>query len=355
MRRLFIKEMLEIRFYLIIGICIVACLVFLGDPLTFIQNEGFLGTSMVIIIAFASFIGLSIYSQENAKGSIGFVLSRPIKWWWIYLIKLIVGLLICTILSVFAVVLYGIVMPPEYRPFMPIHSLLNGAIVLWLTMSASFVVGFTVSCASSGFAEAIGILFGLLVLPTILLMVFFQNIGFAYWQCLPAILVVASIICVRLPTAANPVKRIRAWSFVVMLGLSTFVVANILVANHLHEANMYNSITSPSGEWTAYLDCENTLPPNINARFWMIGPDEHKYEIDSRVTPKFLMWLNDGDSLLYLADKITSNKKSPGYLMIAKRSNHWRAETVGELPLLKGGGSYIASQWEGMRYNWIDL
>jgi hypothetical protein len=44
------------------------------------------------------------------------------------------------------------------------------------------------------------------------------------------------------------------------------------------------------------------------------------------------MWLYDGDSMLYIANKSTKAKNGPACLMIAKRSNQWRAEVIAKLP-----------------------
>ena len=147
MTRLIVKELRMNRIYLIVTVLGTALVLLLGDPLGFRGPTEAGRWALLLALPFL-LMGLAAYSRELGDETLSFLMSRPVRWWWVYLSKFLAGLIVCAGAGVAAVVIYLIVVPSEYRSLMTITSLVGGAASLaFLYFGLAFAMGFLASVA----------------------------------------------------------------------------------------------------------------------------------------------------------------------------------------------------------------
>ena len=149
MIRLIYKEIRSSRWILALGCLGAAAFVLFRDPFFFRGDQG--DESVIFFVLFFLILGLRSYSSEMKDDTIGFLYSRPIRWWQIWLAKLIAGIIGIVFVLAAASLTYVLAATDQYRPF--IVEGLAGGIPLCLEMfGLAFAVGFVVSALMPGMA-----------------------------------------------------------------------------------------------------------------------------------------------------------------------------------------------------------
>lgn len=295
MRRLLIKEFREHRLYIFGALAFSIVLVLAGDPQVFWSGRAVGGWTMILWAAFV-FMGLGSYSLEHSRGTMSFMLSRPVRWWWMLVAKLAVGLTPCLAVGTLGAAAYAVAGPRAYLPFLEPGNLLIGATKLAGLSAHGFLAGWAISCVVPGMAFSL--LMGAVwsVVLSAVAMYSFQMAPSMYPALIPlAALLAANVLILRPPVVLDRGRRIRLWLTVNGAGFGVFY----LVSLALGCVGIYSvtSNTSPDFRSTAY---HYHLPE----AFGVPGRDESPFERRNRRSrrPEEL-WVRVGEGPRVLVDR----------------------------------------------------
>jgi hypothetical protein len=130
-----------------LGCGVALLLSVLGDPLFFRGDSSTDATGWLTLTALL--IGLRAYSSELGGDTVQFLGSRPIRWWQVWIAKLVAGLLQVILLIVVAAGLYALFVPDQYRLFL-VKGITTGGWESVLEMAFLFGIGFAVSILMPG-------------------------------------------------------------------------------------------------------------------------------------------------------------------------------------------------------------
>ena len=164
MRRLLIKELKSAWWIIGLAYAMVAFVVLMGDPLGF-RGYGDGELFVCLMLPFLA-LGLRAYSLELSSGTVDFLYSHPIKWWQIFLAKLIVGLLAVVSTVLLGLLMYVLSAPHYYMPFLH-EQVLAGLGEIMLVLGVSFAAGFAASALMPGIAMSFASLVGIVMVMAI--------------------------------------------------------------------------------------------------------------------------------------------------------------------------------------------
>lgn len=262
MIRLIYKE-IRSSFWIFVLACIGAiAFTLLGNPFTFRGDSQDGSTAYFALIFFV--LGLRSYSSEMKDNTIGFLYSRPIKWWQILIAKLIAGILgIALVLSV-ASLTYILTTPDQLRPFI-VDGLTRGIPYGLEVFGLSYIVGFVVSALMPGIAlsfASLVVALSVLMLPFIVVSMTgnpvwlkFGSVGATNASLLMGLgAFISTILVARSLPKLGMKERWLMWAKLPILGM---VLACLLAAIHF---NIYTECLpdtkacalSPNGRWALY-------------------------------------------------------------------------------------------------------
>lgn len=160
MRRLLIKELRSAWWIIGLAYAMVFAVVLMGDPLGFRGDE--MGDLFGWLIIPFLVLGLRAYSGELGAGTVEFLYSRPIKWWQVFLAKLMTGVLAVVSTVLLGLLAYVLTAPHYYLPFLH-EQLLKGLGEMMLILGVCFVIGFGASVLMPGIALSFASLVGIAV------------------------------------------------------------------------------------------------------------------------------------------------------------------------------------------------
>ena len=151
MFRLILKEIKSSRWF--IGLVCLGAVVFtfLGNPFSFRGNQP--DASSTFFMFFFFILGLRSYSGELKDDTIGFLYSRPIRWWQILLAKLLSVVIVIALILTAASLTYILTVSDQYRPFIA-DGLSRGIPFSFIVCGFGYVIGFVVSILMPGMALA---------------------------------------------------------------------------------------------------------------------------------------------------------------------------------------------------------
>lgn len=170
MTRLLVKEFISLRWVLGLTCLGAVGLVLIGDPLFFRGDSESVRAGWLALPFFI--IGLRAYSSELAGDTVQFLYSRPIKWWKIWVSKLLAGILGVILVIVLAALVYALVAPDQYKPFVA-EGIMRGLPIGAGIFAAYYAGGFVVSMLMPGLALSFASLIAVLVM-------LFGPLGLAY-------------------------------------------------------------------------------------------------------------------------------------------------------------------------------
>lgn len=266
MIRLLWKE-LTYNWWLTLAACGVGLLLMLsGDPVFWSDQltQRSLWLWLVVLL-----MGLRAYSSELGGDTMQFLGSRPIRWWQIWIAKLAAGLLQIVIVSVVCGVIYALLAPAAYRPFMAAvvqEGVFRG---FWL-LSVSYMLGLTASVLMPGVPLSFAALVMLVVLLAAPLTILSQiarsgkDAGTAQFAAAmggnTALLcgAVAPIVSMVIARGLTRLSAQRRWAVCVSFLLAAVVLGSITAgvwgnidpSKNKPESNCIS--LSPDGKWAVY-------------------------------------------------------------------------------------------------------
>ncbi|HEY3414417.1 MAG TPA: ABC transporter permease [Armatimonadota bacterium] len=220
MRRLITKELLETRWYTAGILAIVLTILLLGDPVAY-QTGGFASSWFLLPMAATFLMGLSGYSRETSGGTMDFIFSRPIRWWWLLLAKAVAGAMALAGVSIISLPVYLLRAPSVYRPFLNASGLAEGMTVLWMALCAAYLIGLLLSSIVPGVILTVAVvLVGLTVWVDLSDRA--SRVHSEPWIAAVAIvfLLIAAVLAVRPPLALAPRRRAWLWARCFALGMA---------------------------------------------------------------------------------------------------------------------------------------
>ncbi len=161
MTRLLLKEFISCRWVLGLTCLGAVALILIGDPVFF---RGGFGSLRAYWLALPFLIlGLRAYSSELAGDTVRFLYARPVKWWKIWIAKLLAGILGVVSVIVLAALVYALAAPDQYRPFVA-EGIMRGLPVGLGVLAASYAGGFAVSMLMPGLALSFACLVAVLIM-----------------------------------------------------------------------------------------------------------------------------------------------------------------------------------------------
>ena len=348
MRRLIAKELWENRVYAIGALVILAILILLGDPL-FFRGDSFRIDSMILILATTTIplaMGLGAYSREFTRDTLSFALSRPIRWWWLYLSKILAGFILCALVSALSAAIYAAVCRPPYRAFLEPTSIAFGIGIMALWLGGIYILGFIFSCVLSGIALSFALLVGVYIAYFLLIdWVFAKHLSAIHiGLVVPAALVAANVLAVRTPMVVMRARRVSLWLKIVVGGFVAMALAAWIcyIAGVLPGRPYRPPVASPDGRFTAYHNPvnprRNTCPQNL----WIRPRNGKALKVDSRMWFSIADWSRDGRALYYFTND------GGAVLKTAKETEGWRSSIVCALP--RFGEADERDDWVGSGY-----
>lgn len=300
MIRLLWKELWYNRWIIGLG-CGVACLLsVLGDPIFFRGDSPTEAMGWLIMVALL--IGLRAYSSELGGDTVQFLGSRPIRWWQVWIAKLVAGLLQVVLLVVVAAGSYALFVPDQYRPFL-VKGIMTGAWQGLVVMALLFGIGYAVSILMPGVplsAAALVLVVVILFGPYFII----ANIGWskfadaalnnAGYPLLMAIPLASLAVARKLPQMSMK----RRWVTWMAFPVTAMVIGGILAG-----------FFGPLGSWSNSASASyEALSPNGK---WAVcrAMDDHMYLMDTRTGKRHLLlpgdfvthheWSSDSEMLAY--------------------------------------------------------
>ena len=266
MIRLLVKEFISCRWILGLTCLGAVALVLIGDPLFFRGDSESVRAGWLALPFFI--LGLRAYSGELAGDTVQFLYSRPIKWWKIWISKLLAGILGAVSVLVLAGVVYALAAPDQYRPFVA-EGIMRGLPIGAGMLAASYAVGFAVSMLMPGLALSFASLLAVLTMLSLPLGTAYQiseRTGIAFLQgfagdtagqntfllAIPAVFAAGIIVARRLPKLGMK-ERWIAW---IRLPLLALIFGSLLAVFQvqLWPAAPYTAAygLSPNGCWAVH-------------------------------------------------------------------------------------------------------
>jgi len=267
MARLLLKEIWASRWIVVLAWLGAAVLILIGDPLFF---RGDYYTTWTTSLTLPFFIlGLRAYSSELANDTVSFLYSRPIKWWQIWIAKLLAGILVAASTLALSALVYGAVVPHQYRPFLAAGVIKGFPIGLgWF--AASYAVGFAVSMLMPGIALSFAALVAVFVglgLPVAFVLQIGESTGiraleeFASRTVANTVILsmftgfAAGILVARRLPKLDTKERWIAWARLPLLGLVAAAVLALFSVNlewMVSRPYVTGYDLSPDGRWVIY-------------------------------------------------------------------------------------------------------
>lgn len=334
MRRLIVKELLENRIYLLGMLAGTAILLGLGVPLDF-RGLGHQGTNWIgVVIILSMLMGVSAYSRELLAETLPFLITRPVRWWWVYLSKLLAGLIACAAIGIAAAIIYVVTVPAEYRPFMGIWSLLEGAGTWALLLGMGYAAGFLFSCVLGGMVASLAVL----ALTWILAVALWVGIAPQYQDLYPLIAipiaaVAASVACAKAPKVVQTWPRVRRWLGIMAVGFILTTGASLLLPRVWRGPERLDDHPSPDRQLTVFAASKAYMTPRISG-LWVRTREGRDIEIESGKKVQMLAWSPDSRALYYAI-----LRGGAAQIKGASEDNRWRSFPIGKLVSLRLGSN----------------
>ena len=346
MARLFWKELRSSLWLTAAAALVVMIGGFRHDAMSFHDRNS---SGTVVLAALPMLLlGMKSYSDELAKGTVDFLYSRPIPWWKSWIAKLVTGLVAVAAVTVFACLVYAVLAPVQYRPFLS-YAFYQGFPVFLIALGTAYGVGFVVSVLLPGlalsFAPFIGAVIAFFFVTAMAELM--GNMLHIRWLWYPegqgappvallmffGMLLANILIARRLPKLTIPGK-LRIWFTGGLVGIvCSFALLGLGIAG-LSSSNLEVKSLSPNGKYAVYLvspmpfmkvvDLENgdtvlNLPPGF------FGPVSWSH--DSRK----LAWV-EGPGLFRIADVGKGRVESQVALTLKDKPHEWTLGFVGWSP-----------------------
>lgn len=333
MGRTLMKEVLESRVFLAVMLALTAVFgIVYRDPFAFRASNGSDPTRTLGFIVMV-IMGLGIYARELGSGAMEFTLSRPVRWWWAYLAKILAGAIVSVIVALFAAGVYQLMAPEAYRSLITWRSVLTGTALMASGLMSGFIMGFLVSCILESRASAMAILpvlwVAIALLADALQKVY--NSTLPLWAIVAAA-VVASLLCARSPLILARERRVRLWLMVMLGGFA----ATALAAFFFQQTGLLPrppagtfDHPSPDMQTTAYLPSPYSRPDATDPGLWFTTANGRCWQVDRQPRAKLLAWSPDSSRLLYMVSDGPTMR-----LREASKAENWR---VHEAMLLEHG------------------
>ena len=336
MRRLIVKELLENRIYLLGMLAGTAILLGLGVPLDF-RGLGHQGTNWIgVVIILSMLMGVSAYSRELLAETLPFLITRPVRWWWVYLSKLLAGLIACAAIGIAAAIIYVVTVPAEYRPFAGIWSLLEGAGNWALVLGMAYAVGFLFSCVLGGTVASLVVL-GVTCFLTLVLWVGLSWLYPGVYSVVAMLLAgaVAGVLSAKAPVLVQTLPRVRQWLIIMAVGLVLMAVASILLSL-VWRGPQQGLIPYPSPDRQAIAFAAGGYQQRAPPGLWIDTPHERNTQVESRKRVQVLAWSRDSRTVYY-----ATVRKGVAQIKAASADTDWRPVVVCDSLLL----SHAVGDW----------
>jgi hypothetical protein len=312
MTRLLWKEISFSLWILLLSIAATTIIVATGDPLFFRDDAG--STSSWIALVFF-ILGLRAYSSELAADTPAFLYSRPIRWWQIWLAKILTAILGIVLTIILACAVRTVVLPHPYRPFLLLelsHGCLNALLMLSLAYAAGLMVSVLFPGISRAFAGLLGIIV-VMTLPFFILndipavagnaafMASIQAAGINVAVLAMAVGFVASILVSRKLPALTTRERWVVW-------LKPTVAAALLgvVLGFLHisfdssclQPTIRDLGYSPDGRWSAY--SVTPIAKDTGSVVFLKTDSDENVQVPAHKGVTGGAWSNDSSKLAFL-------------------------------------------------------
>ncbi|KPJ61961.1 hypothetical protein AMK68_05510 [candidate division KD3-62 bacterium DG_56] len=149
MKRLIAKELREHWPYIAGALVGSTGMILVVDP-RFFWDRSVWGGWLAIPVLIFFVMGLSAYSREYSRETLSFALSRPVRWWWLYLAKMLAGLIACTLVAAISSGVHVAACRESYRPFLDAAGVGNGFARMAVSSGLAFVMGLALSCVVPG-------------------------------------------------------------------------------------------------------------------------------------------------------------------------------------------------------------
>lgn len=150
MTRLIWKELREKWIWSLLITAAGVTIILMGQSFTFmIKNHG---ESLWIILPclVCMLFGASSFSSEIGDKTADFLFSRPVSWKKLTSAKLLTGLVIIILSVIIAEMMFVILCPVQYKPFLTIGNWSKGIAVSLLYLVSAYALGFTASVVLPG-------------------------------------------------------------------------------------------------------------------------------------------------------------------------------------------------------------
>jgi len=294
MRQLLWKEWRERRIWLLCWGALISGIIACGAGSYFLGSPNSdIGWATPWLMIISMFVGAGAYASELAPGRAAFAYSRPVSWQALLLSKLLPALACAVAAVVLGVLLFRLLCPAPYLPFISAGHLALGALQLCWMVAGNYLCGLACSVVLPGIAG------GVLTLTCTVLIMFAAGMiinllpevdgsfwFYCGWQC--GVLLAAMLLLrfgVTLPTPMRIARYARYYLLVtgcavlLALALPEHRLATMLGQYHVDEIN-----TSPSGRYALVSYPKSATIPTLITSLTISGG----------TTMQYLLRLSDG-------------------------------------------------------------